>query len=139
MVRWTQKILHILGWKRASFSVLLVNDSEMKEFHLRYLGENETTDVLAFGPRGGRFPGKSGKPFLGDVVISVETARRRAPEFGHRWDEELLLYLCHGILHLMGYRDKTVPQQKRMRQKEAEVLKKLLGTSWPSEKPKPLF
>lgn len=111
----------------------------MKRLHREFLGKNEPTDVLAFGQDDEKIASWNEKPFLGDVVISVETAKRRAPEFGNRWDEELLLYLCHGLLHLMGIRDSTRREKKKMRAMEETLLRRLLGTPWRSKKPKRLF
>ena len=111
----------------------------MQKLHRQFLGEDETTDVLAFGQMEGKFfPGR-GAPLLGDVVVSVETAKRAAPQFGNRWDEELLVYISHGILHLMGYRDSTPSGKKQMDEKQKKILRKILGKLWRSKKRKPLF
>jgi probable rRNA maturation factor len=59
-------------------------------------------------------------------VVSAETARRRAPEFGWPPHQELTLYLVHGLLHLCGYDDTTPGEEQLMRRRESEVLA-LLG------------
>lgn len=136
---WAKKILKAVGWKKACLSFAFVNDSEIRRYHRRYLCINRATDVLAFGQTQRPSP-PSPTPFLGDIVISVETARREAPRYGHRWDEELLLYICHGVLHLKGYRDGTPRQKAAMERKQKEILKKVRGKNlWPSKKPKRLF
>lgn len=76
---------------------------------------------------------------MGEVVVSVETAKRRAPEFGNRWEEELLLYVSHGMLHLMGWRDATPREREKMHRREKEILRKVLGPQWRSRRRKPLF
>lgn len=139
LLHWIKKILRELGWKRVSLSVVLVNDSQIQDFHRRYLGEDRPTDVIAFGQMEGRFFPSGGIPFLGDVVVSVEAAKRAGPSFGNLWDRELLVYVCHGILHLMGYRDRTPSQRNRMEKKETGVLRKVLGDRWRSKRPKRLF
>lgn len=139
LTRWIEEMLHALGWKRAGLSVVLVNDSEIERANRRFLGEDRPTDVLAFGQMESRSFPASGFPFLGDVMVSVETARRIAPRFDNAWDEELLLYVCHGILHLMGFRDSTPRRRAQMESKQAEVLRKVLGAKWRSKKRKPLF
>lgn len=123
--QWTRKILKLAGWDRGELSVVLADDPEIARYHRRFLGEEGATDVLAFEP--------------GDLVISVETAKKAAPRFGNRWDEELLLYLCHGILHLQGYRDSTLREKARMDKKQTLILQKALGSRWRSKKRKPLF
>ena len=58
---------------------------------------------------------------LGDVVISVETAARRAGSVSDRLSAEVARYLIHGILHLLGWEHETQAQRQRMRQREREV------------------
>ena len=77
------------------FSVALVSDRRIAAFNRRYRGQPRPTDVLAFSA--------SGNGYLGDVVISVETARRQARRFGHSLGEEIKLLMLHGLLHLLGY------------------------------------
>jgi len=127
---WIRKILKRMGWKKVSLSLALVTDSEIRRLHRQFMGIDSVTDVLAFPQK---------KPFLGDVVVSVETALRVGPYFGNRWDEELLLYVCHGILHLKGYRDSTARKKARMDKKQESILKEILGAKWRSKKRKPLF
>lgn len=139
LARWIEKMLGLLGWKRVGLSVVITNDSEIRRLHGRYLGDDRPTDVLAFGQAAEKFFPQRGVPFLGDVVVSAEMARRIGPRFGNRWDEELLLYLCHGVLHLMGYRDSTPQRKAHMEAKQQRILRKLLGRQWRSKKRKPLF
>lgn len=139
LLHWIEKILKELGWRRVALSVVLVNEAQIRGLHRRYLGEDRPTDVIAFGQMEGRFFPSGGMPFLGDVVVSVETAKRVGPTFGNRWDRELLLYTCHGILHLMGYRDSTPSGKARMDKKQTAVLRKALGPLWRSKRLKPLF
>ena len=64
---------------------------------------------------------------LGDVVISLETARRQADEYGHSFGRELAFLLVHGVLHLLGYEhDNDHPLE--MRKREEAVL---AATGWP--------
>jgi len=139
ITRWTRKILRALGWKRAGLSLVLVNEAQFRRLHRKFLGKDQASDVLAFGQREGKFFPQPGVPFLGDVVISVERAKQVASEFGNRWDEELLLYLCHGVLHLTGYRDSTPQGKARMDAKQKEILRKVLGRTWRFKRRKPLF
>lgn len=97
---------------------------------------DSATDCLAFGPFERRL---SSGDYLGEVVVSVEMAARVGPQFGNPWDVELLLYICHGILHLMGYRDLSKTAKHKMDKKQDQVLRKILGPKWQSKKRKPLF
>jgi len=130
-----RRMLKLLGWKRAVLSVLLVDDRKIRTLHRRYLGHDRPTDVMAFsqleasGPKGRRPGGapypKNGPPVLGDIVISLPTTRRQALFYGNSFSYELHFYLCHGILHLMGYDDKTKKQAQEMEKMQTEILEKL--------------
>src|SRR6267143_5141149 len=88
--------------------VTLTGDENLREYNSRYRGLDEPTDVLAFAAReqatDRRFqapPGTEG--WLGDIVISVPTARRQAKTAGHPVNDEMRLLAVHGFLHLLGY------------------------------------
>ena len=101
--------------------LVFVEDDQITQFNTQYLGEDRPTDVLAFSMREGKaLAGDT--TFLGDIMISTETARRNAKRFRCSIEKELALYLVHGLLHLLGYEDKTASQKRRMRHKEGEVL-----------------
>lgn len=92
---------------RRDFNICFVDDRAIRRLNARYRGKPKATDVLSFpwqgsnGARGaaaGEFAG-----FLGDVVISVETARRNARLEGHSTANEIRWLILHGVLHLLGY------------------------------------
>ncbi len=102
-------------------SILFVDDEAMKSLNYKYRDVDETTDVLAFPMRDGRFP-NVGPNVLGDIVISIPTAERQAAENRNSLDKELALLLIHGFLHLIGYEDFSHSQMKKMRQREEQLL-----------------
>ena len=102
-------------------NVLLSDDNHITELNRQFLGRNEPTDVLSF-PLDQETP-EDDEPTFGDVVISGETALREATERYIEPERELTLYALHGILHLLGYDDQIEPDQKKMRAREAEILK----------------
>ena len=128
--RKTERVLKLLSCDRR-ISVVIVDEREMSRLHKRYLNDGRPTDVMAFPPA------KEDPSFLGEVVVSVDAARRVGTSYGNLWQDELLLYICHGILHLLGYRDKTRRDQKVMFKKQDEILGKMIR-KWPSKKQKPL-
>lgn len=77
------------------FTVALVSDRRIAALNRRYRRRARPTDVLSFAA--------SGNGYLGDVVISAETAQRQARQLGHSLTEEVQLLILHGLLHLMGY------------------------------------
>lgn len=85
---------------RSSFSVCLLSDGAIRRYNQQFRGRNQATDVLSF-PRGDR--GTKRPDYLGDILISVETARRNARRYGLRLEEEITVLVLHGVLHLLGY------------------------------------
>ena len=95
-------------------SVLLTDDRRIRRYHKVYMGIDTATDSIAFS---------AGDPgYLGDVIVSGETALRRAPEFGVTPKNELERYAVHGVLHLLGYRDKASKDHKRMHARQEKYL-----------------
>ena len=97
-----QRILTELGLPDAELSLLLVNDVQIQALNRRYLQRNRPTNVLAFPMREGEFSVLH-PHLLGDLVISVETARRQTKRFGLDEMKMVTLLMIHGILHLVGY------------------------------------
>ncbi len=104
------------GVSAAEISVALVDDAQIAELHQRYLELAEPTDVLSFvlSHDGGRLEG--------EIVASVDTATRQALRCGWPAADELLLYVVHGALHLVGYDDIDPADRRRMRQAERRIL-----------------
>ncbi|HNX69088.1 MAG TPA: rRNA maturation RNase YbeY [Candidatus Omnitrophota bacterium] len=121
------KILRDLGFKKAVLSVLLVGSERMRVLNQRYLRHARTTDVLAFSeldPAARAFKAKR-VDFLGDIALCLSTIRAQAAEYDHTFEEELHYCLCHGILHLLGYKDKTRAASKKMHQKQKQLLSRV--------------
>jgi len=109
------------GASQNELSVLFVDDAQITELNRRYLGRNRPTDVLAF-PMGVGENADIHPEVLGDVVVSAERAACYAEECDLKVEDELSLYLIHGILHLLGYDDTTAPAKRKMRKRERELL-----------------
>jgi len=100
--RVAQRILTELELPNAELSLLLVNDVQIQALNRRYLRLDKPTNVLAFPMREGEFSVLH-PHLLGDLVISVETARRQMKQFGLDEMKMVTLLMIHGILHLLGY------------------------------------
>ncbi|MFW6197526.1 MAG: rRNA maturation RNase YbeY [Myxococcota bacterium] len=111
--RRAERMLVAAGRPEAELSILLCDDGVMAELNHQYRHEKGPTDVLAFAMHEGEGPG-AGTPLLGDVVVSVDTARRQARDRGHTIREEITTLLAHGILHLLGYDHRTRAEERRM-------------------------
>jgi len=87
-----------------ALAVLLTGDDEVRQLNNQFLGIDEPTDVLSFPDESDDFvQALSEEKLLGDIAISLPTARRQAESVGHSLDAELAHLLTHGILHLCGY------------------------------------
>ena len=80
--------------------VAIVSDAVIARVHVDFMGIEGATDVITFDH--------------GELVISAPTAAACAAERGHTVDEELALYIVHGLLHLNGYDDMTPPERRAM-------------------------
>ncbi|MBM4324939.1 MAG: rRNA maturation RNase YbeY [Deltaproteobacteria bacterium] len=118
--RVVQKTLANLGLPEAELSLLLVDDRQIRKLNHRFLGRDKPTNVLAFSMREGEY--SSLHPhLLGDLVISIETAKRQSKQSGLNEMEMLTLLLIHGILHLLGYEhegSKKDAREMTLKQKE---------------------
>jgi len=97
----------------ASLGVRFTSDRELRRLNSTYRGKDSPTDVLSFpgetsDPEGPSLPGESPEGHhLGDVAISVPTARRQAAVAGHGVEREIQVLLLHGLLHCLGYDHET--------------------------------
>jgi probable rRNA maturation factor len=123
-------VLESLGFDEAELSVLLVSDRRIQQLNRQYLGRNRPTDVLAFsqweGDRNHLHP-----TWLGDVVISVETAEQQAVQEGTELNQELDLLLVHGILHLIGYEHTGAAEQAAVMGRKQKQLLRRVRNSFP--------
>jgi probable rRNA maturation factor len=87
----------------AGFSVLLTNNRRIHLLNRRFRQINHATDVLSFPTRSSAGDTAGDEGYLGDIVISVETARQQALVRGHSLETELRILIIHGLLHLLGY------------------------------------
>lgn len=117
--RAVETVLRAAKIDTADVRVALVNDLQIAALNEQFLGHVGPTDVLTFTLH------EAGQPLEAEIVISYQTAAINAPRYGWSVDNELLLYLIHGALHLVGYDDQSENQQLEMRQREQEVLREL--------------
>jgi len=80
--------------------VTLVSDQRIAAIHLQFMDIPGATDVITFEH--------------GEIIVSTETARRCAKERGHSTEEEIALYIIHGLLHLNGHLDATPVERQVM-------------------------
>ena len=113
-----------------SVDVAVVDDRSMRQLNSQYLQHDWPTDVLSFVLE------REASSLEGQIVVSIETAVREASRFDWSGDEELLLYVVHGALHLVGLNDKTAEETARMRTAETRYLQQL-GIHQPARRLEP--
>jgi probable rRNA maturation factor len=124
--RWVRRILlKTLAYEKkrnSALSVFLTDDKEIRKINKRYLNHDYATDVISFWLKKEHLAGSESK-YLGDLVVSVETAKNTAKEMRIFFKEELARYLVHGTLHLLGYDDKKPVDKKRMCARQENILR----------------
>jgi len=100
--------------KYGEINICFVDDGCIKRLNEKFLKERCPTDVLAFG-----ICDKVKKTIYGDIMVSTQTAKRNSRIFKTTPGYETELYAAHGILHILGYNDRSQKQMKLMRQKES--------------------
>ena len=93
--------------------VSIVTDDEIARVHSEFMSDPSPTDVITF--------------HHGEILISADTAAREGPPHGHTTDQELLLYIIHGLLHLGGWDDHDPEEQREMHAAQDQILKELMS------------
>ncbi len=107
---------------QAVVSIGIVDDAEIAQFNMRFLGHEGTTDCLSFDLSDDANPET---PRVFDLIVNDELAAREAAGRGHSADAELALYVTHGLLHDLGLDDATRRQAQKMHRMEDEILQHL--------------
>ncbi len=112
LLRRIRAMVRILQIEKSEISFVLTDDKTIHELNKVYRHKDGPTDVLAFAMKEGEHAEHAGE-MLGDVIVSVETARKQA---GSRPVlEEVTMLLAHGLLHLLGWDHDTDASDRRMR------------------------
>ncbi|MCH6574734.1 MAG: rRNA maturation RNase YbeY [Bacteroidetes bacterium] len=102
--------------KDSEICISFVDDKTIRELNNSYRNINRATDVLSFPQDGPDFS------ILGDIVISVDTAKRHAVRYENTYEFEIKKLIVHGILHLLGFDHKKKKETIVMREKEKQLL-----------------
>jgi len=115
------------------FTLAIIDDEQMALLNFAYRGKNVTTDVLAFSQIEGEPIASADGESLGDVIVSLETARRQASDGGWKLEEELMRLLVHGFLHLLGYDHEAGKREAaRMLAEERRLMETLAAAGYSS-------
>ncbi len=128
LVATARRLLGAVGEKESALSLTLVGDDAIRTLNREYRGKDRSTDVLSFSLEA---PARRrAERLLGDVVISVDTARRQAQEYDATLQREIYRLLIHGLLHLIGH-DHVAAAERRVMQKEERRLADAIALPWP--------
>jgi probable rRNA maturation factor len=116
LVAATRRILAEAGYHHGEVSLAIVADAEMQLLNAKWLAHDYPTDVLSFAID------ETDDSLEGQLIVSAETALRQAEQYGWRAEDELLLYVIHGALHLIGHDDHEDEDRADMRAAEAVYL-----------------
>ncbi|MFA6142352.1 MAG: rRNA maturation RNase YbeY [Candidatus Omnitrophota bacterium] len=106
--------------RRIELNLIFLDDRAIRILNKKYRGKDIPTDVLTFTIAGADF---SRKTDLGEAYISIDRARANAAIFDTDFASEVVLYVIHAILHILGYEDEDAKSFRRMSKKQQEVLK----------------
>ena len=119
-----QTLLSHLKLSGSDFDLTLVDDPTIQKMNHQFRKKNQATDVLSFPLHEFKRVTQYQGLFLGDLVISVETAVRQAPNFNHSSWQEICFLIIHGLLHLLGYdHELDEKEEKRMQRMEVKLWK----------------
>ncbi|HBB03045.1 MAG: metalloprotein, probable rRNA maturation factor [Candidatus Peregrinibacteria bacterium GW2011_GWF2_38_29] len=123
------KISHGTGFKDASIGLIFIGDEEMHGMNFSHRNMDKPTDVLSFSYlEKAQFPYELGidefMDSVGEVFISVDTAKRQAKEQKHSFEEEIITLFIHGLLHVFGYDHERSLAEEKLTEKLTLEIKK---------------
>ena len=112
---WVELIISNKGFEPGEINFIFCDDEYLHRLNVEFLQHDTFTDVISFD-------NSLGKLISGDIFISVERVKENAVEFNATLEEELHRVMIHGILHFLGFKDKTTDDEKVMRKEENDAL-----------------
>jgi len=112
---WILEVISLEKSTTKGLNFIFCNDSYLRKINIEYLRHHNLTDIITFD-----YSEESG--IQGDVYISIQRVKENALKFNTEFDDELHRVIVHGVLHLLGYSDKTTRAKATMRKKEDAYL-----------------
>ena len=116
--KWIQKIILNHNREEGEINYIFCDDAYLLKLNIEFLQHDTLTDIISFDNSLGRLVG-------GDIFISTERVADNANDFKVSFLEELQRVMIHGVLHYIGFSDKTPESQKEMTAQENDALKEL--------------
>lgn len=112
---WISRFIKSKGLKVGEIVYAFFNDEDLKSLNIKFLKHDFYTDVISFNET-------SDQVVSGNIAISVDRVKENATQIGVDFEEELHRVMIHGVLHFIGYNDKTSSEKKEIREQEALAL-----------------
>ena len=116
--QWIKNTIVAEGFLLDELTYIFCSDAYLLQINQQYLDHDTYTDIITFDNS------TEEREITGDIFISIDRIRENADKFGQSVVDELHRVMIHGVLHLLGYKDKTPNDNKNMTQKEDEYLSK---------------
>lgn len=113
--KWVSDTIINNGFKLGDINYVFCDDDYLHKLNVQFLNHDTLTDIISFD-------NTLGKLVSGDIFISVERVKENAVHFNVTFDEELQRVMIHGVLHYMGYKDKTLEEKESMRLAENKAI-----------------
>lgn len=115
---WIRKCIEKEQGEVGEINYIFCDDTYLHKINVEFLQHDTLTDIISFDY-------SLAKEISGDIFISIERVKENAKEFNVSFENELHRVIIHGVLHYLGFKDKTEEQEKEMRAKENECLELL--------------
>ena len=112
---WVLRVVKSRGYKLGSLVYAFFNDEDLKDLNIKFLNHDYYTDVISFDET-------ADQVVSGNIAISVDRVKENATQIGVDFEEELHRVMIHGVLHFIGFNDKTSSEKKEIREQEALAL-----------------
>lgn len=116
--KWISSIIEEKKFSPGTLNYIFCSDEYLLKLNQQYLDHNTYTDIITFDY-------STGKVLSGDIFISIDRVKENASKFRKTFENELHRVMVHGILHLIGYKDKTDGESKEMHNQEDHYLERL--------------
>ena len=116
--QWISSIVEQGAFELGEINYIFCDDEYLHKINVEFLEHDTFTDIISFDYTMGRLIG-------GDIFISIPRVEENSKEFDVSFQNELYRVIIHGVLHYMGYKDKTPDEKQLMRDKENSCLKSL--------------
>lgn len=115
LTNWVESCIVSNKFKVGEINYVFCDDAYLHKLNVEFLQHDTYTDIISFDNTMGRL-------ISGDIFISIDRVKENSTVFTSSFEDELHRVMIHGVLHYMGYKDKTIEEKEMMRSKEDQCL-----------------